>query len=109
MSILTGARRTWNPLGGGGLTTTSLGGGSFGASFGGSFFISTNWIFSAFAFSSLTPARAVAYTAPPIRTVWSTMLNIVPPAIFCLCALDSSSWLNIPHPMEVRGRKVRAT
>src|SRR2546423_3835284 len=42
MSILTGARRTWNPFGGGGLTTTSLGGGGLTGTFGGSFFISTN-------------------------------------------------------------------
>src|SRR6476659_2313390 len=51
ISIFTGARSTWKPFGGGGLTTTSFGGGgSLGASLGGSFFTSTNWIFSAFAF-----------------------------------------------------------
>src|SRR5882762_1575490 len=73
MSILRGARRTWKPFGGGGLTMTSFGGGGLSGTLGGSFFISTNWIFSDFAFSSLAPARAVAYTAALIRTVWSTM------------------------------------
>jgi hypothetical protein len=27
------------------------------------------------------------------------MLNAVPPDIFCRLAIDSISWLNIPHPV----------